>query len=161
MPTCSKCRAAPALTYHAYCYACLRAARGQSPEPKYRRDSQNKALCSRCKTQPRRKYHNYCAACGGEAVKAAVSKHGSSWRYALARGSHRKVLARHLVANRIKRGKLIPKPCEICGAKAQAHHDHGYDAEHALDVRWLCPTHHRQLHRFQNIRNLLTVCGIV
>lgn len=51
----------------------------------------------------------------------------------------------HYMVNDAKRtGKLIPQPCEACGEEpAHAHHD---DYTRPLDVRWLCPAHHRQHH---------------
>lgn len=48
------------------------------------------------------------------------------------------------VAKAIRTGKLVPQPCEVCGAtKVDAHHD---DYSRPLDVRWLCRGHHRRLH---------------
>lgn len=47
-----------------------------------------------------------------------------------------------LVARAIRSGKLIRQPCEVCGEKAQAHHD---DYSKPLDVRWLCFKHHREI----------------
>ena len=53
----------------------------------------------------------------------------------------------------IKRGRLIPKPCEVCGLTGtmkdgrnliQAHHD---DYNKPLDVRWLCQEHHHEWHK--------------
>jgi hypothetical protein len=45
----------------------------------------------------------------------------------------------------IKKGLLVKKPCEVCGAKrVEAHHD---DYRKPLSVRWLCSTHHREHHR--------------
>lgn len=42
-------------------------------------------------------------------------------------------------------GRLVKQPCEVCGnKKSQAHHD---DYSKRLDVRWLCPSHHNELHR--------------
>lgn len=53
--------------------------------------------------------------------------------------------AHTICGNAIRDGKLIPSPCEVCGAvKAQAHHD---DYSKPLDVRWLCTTHHAEWHR--------------
>lgn len=48
------------------------------------------------------------------------------------------------VGNAIRDGKLIRQPCEKCGERAQAHHD---DYSKPLEVRWLCPSHHREHHR--------------
>lgn len=43
----------------------------------------------------------------------------------------------------IKRGKLIPQPCEVCGnPEVQSHHD---DYSKPLQVRWLCRVHHLEL----------------
>lgn len=46
----------------------------------------------------------------------------------------------------IQSGRLIRKPCEICGGEAQAHHE---DYSKPLEVRWLCQTHHAELHKRQ------------
>jgi hypothetical protein len=43
----------------------------------------------------------------------------------------------------VQTGKLIPLPCFVCGAKAEAHHP---DYSRKLDVVWLCPVHHKQAH---------------
>lgn len=57
-----------------------------------------------------------------------------------------------LVAKAVKRGRLIPQPCEVCGFSGfcsdgrravHAHHDN-YDEP--LNVRWLCKTCHDKLH---------------
>ena len=43
-----------------------------------------------------------------------------------------------------RRGKIIPQPCEVCGATpAEKHHD---DYSDALKVRWLCRVHHLEHH---------------
>ena len=61
--------------------------------------------------------------------------------------------AGHMVEKAIKRGILVPEPCEVCGAagtmgdgrrRAQAHHD---DYTKPLDVRWLCQEHHHAWHK--------------
>jgi endogenous inhibitor of DNA gyrase (YacG/DUF329 family) len=51
---------------------------------------------------------------------------------------------RHLA--RLKAYHHIPetKPCEVCGKKGERHHDN-YDRP--LEVRWLCRTHHSEVHR--------------
>jgi len=42
-------------------------------------------------------------------------------------------------------GRLEAQPCEVCGEtkNVHAHHD---DYSKPLEVRWLCPKHHRALH---------------
>jgi hypothetical protein len=56
-----------------------------------------------------------------------------------------KYQARSAVGNAIKQGKLIPQPCQNCGAtqNVEAHH-HNYSRP--LDVDWLCFTCHREEH---------------
>jgi len=46
--------------------------------------------------------------------------------------------------NAIRDGRLTRLPCEVCGSKAQAHHD---DYSKPFDVRWLCSTHHAEWHK--------------
>lgn len=54
--------------------------------------------------------------------------------------------ARSLTNSEIRKGFLIPKPCEVCGTNIDidAHHD---DYSKPLDVRWLCRTHHNEHHQ--------------
>lgn len=49
------------------------------------------------------------------------------------------------VRYRIRKGEIIPQPCEVCGhPHAEAHHD---DYNKPLDVRWLCRECHLAWHR--------------
>lgn len=45
----------------------------------------------------------------------------------------------------VANGSLVAQPCEVCGStrRVHAHHD---DYTKPLDVRWLCPLHHRRHH---------------
>jgi hypothetical protein len=54
--------------------------------------------------------------------------------------------ARWALNNAVRDGRLLRKPCEVCGARAEAHHE---DYSKPLDVRWLCLAHHREHHRAQ------------
>jgi hypothetical protein len=55
-----------------------------------------------------------------------------------------KVRAHDQVAKAIESGQIVRKPCEMCGAlKTHAHHD---DYTKPMEVRWLCPKHHRFVH---------------
>jgi hypothetical protein len=52
------------------------------------------------------------------------------------------------VAYAVRTGRLTQEPCVDCGEpKTQAHHPRGYDADHALDVEWVCRRHHLERHR--------------
>jgi hypothetical protein len=53
----------------------------------------------------------------------------------------------------VKRGEIKYQPCEVCGEKAQAHHD---DYSKPLEVRFLCRTHHNQM----TTKTRLAVSGI-
>lgn len=55
-----------------------------------------------------------------------------------------RVRARARARAAIAAGVLHRKPCEVCGSgRVVAHHD---DYRKALDVRWLCATHHTEWH---------------
>ena len=45
----------------------------------------------------------------------------------------------------VSKGRAERRSCEVCGTKAQAHHD-SYEAGKELDVRWLCQDHHKAWH---------------
>jgi hypothetical protein len=51
--------------------------------------------------------------------------------------------AHNAVQYALRSGRIVPLPCWACGAKAEAHHP---DYSSPLDVIWLCPLHHKQLH---------------
>ena len=56
----------------------------------------------------------------------------------------KRVNARKKVYEAIQSGRLVRKPCTICGSpNTQAHHE---DYNKPLEVIWLCPKHHREAH---------------
>jgi hypothetical protein len=75
------------------------------------------------------------------------SEHRKNWRVENQRGWRQrnveKYKARTAVSNAVRDGRLEKKGCEVCGDKAQAHHE---DYSKPLQVRWLCFKHHREEH---------------
>ncbi len=52
----------------------------------------------------------------------------------------------NIVYQAIKSGRLLRKPCEVCGKEeSDSHHD---DYDKPLDVRWLCRSCHMTFHSF-------------
>ena len=48
----------------------------------------------------------------------------------------------------IRNGNMSKKPCEVCGSTEWIHGHHD-DYSKPLDVRWLCPVHHAEVHAKQ------------
>ena len=57
-----------------------------------------------------------------------------------------KIIARDVVAQSVRSGRMQPQPCVICRSSShlEAHH---LDYSKPLDVRWLCRQHHVRIHR--------------
>lgn len=56
-----------------------------------------------------------------------------------------KKLASQLVNNAVRDGRLEKQPCERCGSTVRVHGHHD-DYYKPLEVRWLCPKCHTELH---------------
>lgn len=53
--------------------------------------------------------------------------------------------ARKKLQRAVKDGYIKKKPCQLCGLlNSQGHHE---DYSKPLEVIWLCPVHHRELHK--------------
>lgn len=56
-----------------------------------------------------------------------------------------RIIAHNEIRRVMKAGELVRGSCEVCGqSNAEAHHD---DYSQPLEVRWLCKTHHKIIHR--------------
>ena len=55
-----------------------------------------------------------------------------------------KVQVENLLNYSVKCGKIQRLPCEVCGAKKT--HGHHKDYDKPLEVVWLCPLHHKEIH---------------
>lgn len=51
--------------------------------------------------------------------------------------------AHNILSAALRDGKIKKKRCEVCGKYAQAHHP---DYSKPLEIVWLCPKHHKQIH---------------
>ena len=59
-----------------------------------------------------------------------------------------KYMAHTAVGNALRDGRLVRGVCAVCGdPKVHGHH---HDYSKPLDVTWLCPAHHSQLHKSQD-----------
>jgi len=57
-----------------------------------------------------------------------------------------KLSAKNAVRYALRIGKIVKQPCFICGeVMSQAHHS-SYAQDMRLNVTWLCPDHHNEIH---------------
>ena len=105
------------------------------------------AYCKKCTGERAKKYRRSSA----EAMKKfRASAKGKEWiraykkRFRLIHADKQKAHQRVTWARHT--GKLIPQPCEVCGAtdRLEAHHD---DYSKPMVVRWLCRPHHVAHHQ--------------
>lgn len=54
--------------------------------------------------------------------------------------------AHNMLNNAVRDGRVIKGPCEECGSTDGVHGHHD-DYAKPLEVRWLCPKHHAELHK--------------
>jgi len=60
-----------------------------------------------------------------------------------------------MIGNALRDGKVVKRPCEVCGdPKSQGHHE---DYSKPLDVVWLCTVHHGARHSHLNTSKILGV----
>lgn len=72
--------------------------------------------------------------------KGRMSELSRCWRVK----NREKTRAWAILGNEVRKGRVIKRPCEVCGSpKAEAHHD---DYSKPLAVRWLCKDHHEERH---------------
>jgi len=77
--------------------------------------------------------------------KGGISKNHYHYKKLQVERYPERVKARKLVGRAIESGKLVRKPCLICGKKeVQGHHE---DYSKPLDIIWICKKHHDMYHR--------------
>lgn len=91
--------------------------------------------------------YGYCRECHNEAVRRC--NQGRQ----LSADERAKKNCRSRSHKALRRGKLIPQPCEKCGsAIVEMHHE---DYSKPLDVKWLCKECHVDLHTQRNRQEAL------
>lgn len=101
-----------------------------------------KQWCDDNREHLREKHNGYHAANMRDPVRAEQERER---RRRWAREHKDQVNAMMRINRYIKSGLVSRKPCEICGeTNSHAHHD---DYTRPLNVRWLCPIHHKEWHR--------------
>lgn len=99
--------------------------------------------CGECRTCKHRVYMRGWHERNRERSREHSRKTYAKYRYRFKPDPVKK-RAGHIVYTEVRAGRLIPQPCEVCGApKTDAHHD---DYSKPLDVRWLCRIHHSREH---------------
>lgn len=127
--------------------------------------------CTQCKIRKplanfhRQKDHSdgrksYCSQCGNKYLLRYYKKHREALKIRWRNYNHtesatintrnyrlrhpEKYKAKNKAYNAYLSGKIKRENCELCGGKAQMHHD---DYSKPLKVRWLCHKHHQEYHR--------------
>lgn len=67
-----------------------------------------------------------------------------------------KELARRLLHYAVKTGRVIKKPCEVCG-KTDRIHGHHEDYTKPIEVVWLCAKHHMERHRKYDLDKIISL----
>jgi hypothetical protein len=155
--------------FRARCKACIKAARATTTPKKCAecrelkpadqfRGNGSSAYCRPCDNKRTLAYRRGAGRKAYEKRRAAyfASAHGKAMRAKHMRNYkarnrnnpqfRARILARAAVYAAVRTGKLRkPRQCQACGRtrSVQAHHHHGYDDAHRLDVAWMCVECHR------------------
>jgi hypothetical protein len=128
--------------------ACTRCGITKPLDAFYREGGRYRPDCKECARDQRNRYRRTEAGRAALRAQWAASEHRREKQREQARKWRQKnpakVAAEDRLMSAIKTGRLIRRPCEVCGA-ANAH---GHHADYAkpLEVQWLCPVHHAHQH---------------
>ena len=102
------------------------------------RQDGHQCWCKACAKKYKAKY-KLTASCKSSAIRSKML-----WE----NRNPEKLRVHRLTRYAIKRGDLVPQPCEVCGKeRVDAHHP---DYDKPMDVMWLCRKHHKDIHRKEN-----------
>ncbi len=95
---------------------------------------------ARSKDQYREEQRRIYAQTDGGKLKSNRAK--AEWR----KRNPNKAKAHAIVSRAVRGGKLVSKPCQVCGEdkRIHAHHD---DYMQPLNITWMCPACHSQWHQ--------------
>jgi hypothetical protein len=119
------------------------------------KECHNEACRAWCRRNPEKSasYKRKYSAANPEKVAASTRKHWEENREKISARNRKwrqenpeKHKAYIAVNNATRRGKLVPQPCEHCGAENYKTEGHHPDYSKPLDVVWLCRPCHKQLH---------------
>lgn len=147
-PMCCGCHERPHAKSNGYCLECQREYRRTHPRVRklYKRKKPFADLCSKCNLRPHRNGNAWCQTCSNEANRKWHRTKGR-WKN-MTPEKRQRAVARRYVKTRVDRGHMKKLPCAVCGdTNSQAHHHNGYSKKHALDVIWLCISHHLEAER--------------
>ena len=86
--------------------------------------------------------------------KTAAGKAAVRLAYLHQKAKHpERVAARQALGVAVRKGQILKRPCERCGAKKV--HGHHPDYSRPLDVVWLCPDCHRKEHEAMKNRQII------
>lgn len=109
--------------------------------------------CTKCKENPRTRSGNWCQPCINEGARKRRVENPGKWYRALTAEQKKKRRARVALYKMVQIGKIVRRPCEVCGSlKSEGHHHNGYEKENRYDVRWLCKEHHGALDRWKRMK---------
>jgi len=173
-PLCVRCKSSSHMPSGCYCSPCLIAMRHREKRPPATDWKHKRTLCGRCGVEPREigrlckicrimcpkcnlreraSSSVWCQVCINGAAKPRRVKRKGTWYKSRTPLEKHKAKARKAVSLAVQLGVLKRKPCEVCGKlEVHAHHHAGYDRENQLNVRWLCPEHHKALGRWEKFK---------
>lgn len=108
----------------------------------------------------------YCATCKVERRQESRSLHNHTYNMkhadaknevSRAYNKSEKGRAAQKLRDAVRKGEMVRQPCEVCNEPdAQGHHT---DYSKPLEVRWLCPKHHKEEHLYEPWQNDMRRAG--
>ena len=128
------------MQYHSNNKSCTKCGEEKGISGFYKRSASKDGLTTMCRVCIREQVKRYSLTTEGR-ITGNKAKQRYIDKNPVKRASH------VMVSEAIRSGKLIREPCEYCSRLgAIPHHD---DYAKPMDVRWLCPTCHKEWHKIE------------